>query len=94
MSLQLDSLVTKHHRRQDFECWINGVFAKAFRFDGSTFLRWEDISIPSEAVPSIRSRKKLEIDFKVLHPASPKKLGLSNDARELGVALHQIELSN
>lgn len=92
--VHLDSLVTKRHRRQDFECWINGIFAKAFSFDGSTFLRWEDITIPSEAVPSIRSRKKLEIDFKVLNPASPKKLGLSSDARDLGVALHEIELSN
>jgi hypothetical protein len=94
VAVHIGALVSQSHPRQDIECRINGVLAKAFSFDSTSALRWEDISVPDEAIAEIESDQQLKIEFRILNPANPKKLGLSEDTRDLGVAVHHVRLSS
>lgn len=82
LKLQLRAFVNDKHPQQTFEILINGNLIKKVsldKFDGN----FVEIPLPQ----SVQNQEFMRMQFKLLNPASPKSLGLSDDDRLLGIGL-------
>ena len=80
LKLLVRAFVHKKHPKQDVEIFINGFFQKKIslsEFENNQI----DIPLPS----SVSNSDYLKLEFKMLNPASPKAIGISDDDRQLGI---------
>jgi hypothetical protein len=94
VDLQLGALLTDNHPAQDVECWINSTLGATLSFNSASNFRWQSVPIPSEALSVAQKSGHLRLRFKMLNPGNPKALGLNEDTRDLGVAMHHLKLSD
>ena len=82
LMLNLRAFVNGKHPNQLFEILINGVAVKKVsldQFEGNVV----EVPLPN----SVLSEQFIKVQFKLLNPASPKSLGISDDYRQLGIGL-------
>jgi len=82
LMLQLRAFVNGKHPNQTFEILIDGVLVKKVtldKFEGNII----EVPMPQSAL----SEQFMKVQFKLLNPASPKSLGISDDDRQLGIGL-------
>lgn len=78
--LQLRAFVNAKHPQQQVQIWINGVLIKTVsleQFEGNL------VDIPLSS--AVFEQDHLKLQLKMLNPASPRDLGISDDERQLGV---------
>ena len=82
LRLDLRAFVNEKHPKQLFEVFIDGQLvqsASLAKFEGNQI----DIPLPR----SVLGGQFIKIQIKLLNPASPKSLGISDDDRQLGIGL-------
>lgn len=79
---ELRAFVNEKHPNQVFEILINGKMVKKVSLD-----KFEGNSVEVSLPDAVLSEPFIRIQFKLLNPASPKSLGMSDDDRQLGVGL-------
>jgi hypothetical protein len=80
LKLQARAFVHEKHPKLDVEILINGVPQKKVSL---TEFESNQIDIPLPA--SLLGRDYFKVELKILNPASPKALGISEDDRQLGL---------
>lgn len=79
---ELRAFVNEKHPNQVFEILINGKMVKKVSLD-----KFEGNSVHVSLPDAVLSEPFIRVQFKLLNPASPKSLGMSDDDRQLGVGL-------
>jgi hypothetical protein len=82
LTFKLRAFVNGNHPKQSFEILINGIVVKKVsldEFEGNVV----EVPLPQSAL----SEQFMKVQFKLLNPASPKSLGISDDGRQLGIGL-------
>lgn len=79
---KLRAFVNAKHLNQSFEILINGAFVKKVSLD-----QFEGNVVEVPLPQSVLSEQFVKVQFKLLNPASPKSLGISDDDRQLGIGL-------
>lgn len=91
-NVQVSPFLTPAHSRLDISLTANQVPVAEWSFDaarrGDRDWSWRHVQIPEDVVAS----GDIQVVFSIRSPASPKELGLSADARKLGLALRQFSL--
>ena len=82
LMLNLRAFVNGKHLNQVFEILINGVAIKKVSLD-----QFEGNVVEVQLPNSVLSEQFIKVQFKLLNPASPKSLGISDDDRQLGIGL-------
>jgi len=82
LTLQLRAFVNEKHPNQLFEILINGVVVKKVSLD-----KFEENSVDIPLPQSVLNEQFFRLQFRLLNPASPKSLGISDDDRQLGIGL-------
>ena len=80
--LQLRAFVNGKHPNQTFEILIDGALVKKVALD-----KFEGNVVEVPLPQSVLSEQFIKVQFKLLNPASPKSLGMSDDDRQLGIGL-------
>jgi hypothetical protein len=82
LALKLRAFVNGKHPNQSFEILINGTLVKKVSLD-----QFEGNVVEVPLPESLLSDQFIRVQFKLLNPASPKSLGISDDGRQLGIGL-------
>lgn len=92
IDIEVGALIAKAHPSQVVECWVNGVLSTTLRFDASANTGWRRVEVPPAAREKALRDRSIEVELKILDPANPKRLGINEDTRDLGIALHRLRL--
>ncbi len=91
-SAQVRPFLAPSHPRLDVSLMANDVPVAEWSFDGARAddreWLWRHVPIPADVV----TNGNIQLVLSIRSPASPKELGLSIDARKLGVALRKFSL--
>jgi hypothetical protein len=82
LALKLRAFVNGKHPNQSFEILINGTLVKKVSLD-----QFEGNVVEVPLPESLLGDQFIRVQFKLLNPASPKSLGISDDGRQLGIGL-------
>lgn len=93
LELEAGALVADEHPSQAVDCIINGEAANALHFSPGSNTGWRQVAIPAPALAKAKSAAALTVTFRMQNPGVPKELGLNDDSRRLGIALHRLKLS-
>jgi glucose/arabinose dehydrogenase/mono/diheme cytochrome c family protein len=91
--LEVSGFVVPVHPTLHVECTINGVFAANLDFDLKNRTGWRRIPVPDTALRNAKELGVLDLQFKIANPANPKRLGVNEDIRDLGLALHRLKVA-
>jgi hypothetical protein len=91
LALKIGAFTAANHPRQEAECWINGVFAGRLEL-GARAPSWRRVTLPAAALDRARASGALHVRFEIGEPGNPARLGVSRDARDLGIALYALEI--
>lgn len=95
IAVEVSALLADAQPTRDAECWINGSHAGTLRFDSRTNSGWRSITISPEIAAVAGDSRLLDIEFRMQpEPSSPRRLGLGQDTRPLGIALRRLKLSS
>lgn len=95
IEVEVSALLADAQPTRDVECWVNGSRAGMLHFDRSSNSGWRSITVPTEAAAAAASSRLLDIEFRMTEePLSPRRLGLGQDTRPLGMALRRLKLSS
>jgi hypothetical protein len=95
IAVEVSALLADAQPTRDAECWINGSLAGTLHFDRSAKSGWRSITVPPEAATVAGDSRLLDIEFRMQpEPLSPRRLGLGQDTRPLGIALRRLKLSS
>jgi hypothetical protein len=88
ISLSLAGFGLRHEQRPHVEIWANGIRLPDWQFNEADHVpRLLVLEIPSAAL----ARRHLVLSFVIRDPCSPKSLGVSADARQLGIFVERIK---
>lgn len=88
MSIRLRPFVNTKHASQSIDILINGKKVSSAFLDSKS---GADITV--ELKNELNEGKEIDIQFKGLNPESPKKLGLSNDDRQIAIGIESIQFN-
>jgi hypothetical protein len=91
LALQLGAFVGSGSE-QHVSCSLNGAQVAAWQFLAGEEPTWHEVLVPAAALEVARTSQHLTVRFQIESPASPRALGLNEDTRELGLALHRLRL--
>lgn len=93
LDLHLGAFVVPLHPSLRVQCSINGVLATSWDFDQAHNSGWRTIPVPEAALKKARQAGMLDLELKIQDPGNPKRLGMSKDDRELGLALRRLKVT-
>jgi glycosyltransferase involved in cell wall biosynthesis len=91
---RLSAFVNRAHPGMEVDVWVNGqsiarwLFGRAHREEDKDF-PWREATIPRELV----ANGDVDVALKIEHPVSPAQLGLSMDARLLGIMIQELSIA-
>lgn len=92
LSAQVLPFLVEAHPRVDVSVAANGVLVAEWSFDanepGGLDWSWRHASIPQK----VMADGEIQLVLHIISPASPRSLNLSNDARQLGLALRRFSI--
>jgi hypothetical protein len=91
LALKIGAFTAANHPQHEAECWINGVFAGRLELEARA-PSWRSVTLPAAALDRARASGALHVRFEIGEPGNPARLGVSRDARDLGIALHALEI--
>jgi hypothetical protein len=91
--LEAGALVAEKHPSQAVDCIINDETAALLQFSLASNTGWRHIAIPPAALRKAKDSGVLTVTFRMQNAGVPKQIGLNDDTRKLGIALHRLKLS-
>ena len=92
-ALQVGAFVPVDRSEQRVEVWINGSSAAVWQLEATSAPVWQQVRVPPQALRAALGTLRLSVRFEIASPSSPKARGQSDDARQLGLALHRLKLT-
>jgi uncharacterized repeat protein (TIGR03806 family) len=93
LDLHLGAFVVPLHPSLRVVCSINGVPVTSWDFDQAHNSGWRTIVVPEAAMKKAKAAGMLDLQLEIRDPGNPKRLGMSKDDRDLGLALRRLKLT-
>lgn len=93
LAFQVGAYMPLDRSEQRVEVWINDVSSAVWQLAATPAPGWRELRVPPQALQAAGGSLRLEVRFEIASPSSPKARGESDDARQLGLALHRVKIT-